>query len=72
VPASITLPTVEKQRNGVFWHSLPRGYNWENLLDSSSVQFVKRPFFLMAKRDCLERECSCADFVSCKTAVAKA
>jgi hypothetical protein len=33
----MTLGTLEEKRNGVFWWSMPRGKNWEDLLDSSSV-----------------------------------
>jgi hypothetical protein len=39
VIASFTLATVTEQRNGVFWQSMLRGYNWEGLL--ISVQFIK-------------------------------
>jgi hypothetical protein len=33
------LATVEEHRNRVFWQSMTRGYNWEDLLDSSFVKF---------------------------------
>jgi hypothetical protein len=36
IAASITLTTVEEQRSDVSWWPILRGYNREDLMDSSS------------------------------------
>jgi hypothetical protein len=38
--------TMEGQKNGIFWWSLPRDYNWEDWIEAhlTSLYFVKTAF----------------------------
>jgi hypothetical protein len=41
---ALGLEKMAEQRNGVFWRSVPRGYDWEDFIfDNILLQFVKKP-----------------------------
>jgi hypothetical protein len=44
IPASITLATMEGKKNSVFWWTMPRDYNWYDIMENSSV-YGETPFF---------------------------
>jgi hypothetical protein len=40
----MTLAKIEEERDVVYWPSVPRGCKWEDLFESSSVQFSSVQF----------------------------